>query len=123
MIKRILIFTLCILLLFAVGFGLHSYLAPDGLTLELWQVYLYHAIASVIIYAALEAVASTVPNQAGYAYLVLMFLKLGLFMLIFNSTVFEEEQLSRVDKFGLVIPLFLFLTAEATAVAKLLNSK
>ena len=123
MIKRILVFTLCIILLFAIGLTVHGYVVTQSLSFELWQVYLYHAIAAIIVYSSMEAVSSFLPNQAGYSYLVLMFVKLGLFVLLFNTAVFEKEQLSQADKFGLVLPLFLFLTAEAIAVAKLLNSK
>ncbi|MFB9051959.1 DUF6168 family protein [Formosa undariae] len=123
MIKRILVFALCISLLFAVSFSVHNYFITDSLSFELWQVYLYHAVATVIVYASMEGVSYALPSQAGYSYLVLMFVKLGVFVLIFNTAIFEKEQLSQADKFGLVLPLFLFLTAEAVAVAKLLNSK
>ncbi|MDW5289026.1 DUF6168 family protein [Formosa sp. PL04] len=123
MIKRILVFALCMLLLFAIGYSLHSYFISDNMSFELWQVYLYQALAALIVYVSIEYISSVLPSQTGYAYLVLMFLKLGIFVLIFKNTVFENEQLTQTERFALVVPLFLFLTAEAIAVAKLLNSK
>ncbi|OEI79587.1 hypothetical protein BKP44_01045 [Formosa algae] len=95
----------------------------EVMSFKLWQVYLYHLIATLIVYISMEAVSSTLPNQAGYSYLVLMFIKLGVFVLIFKHSVFENDQLTQTERFALVIPLFMFLTAEAVAVAKLLNNK
>ena len=111
------------LLLFAVAFSIHSYLITENLTFKLWHVSLFQALAAFIVYAAIEYIATLLPSQTGYSYLVLMFIKLGVFVLIFKDTVFENDQLSQTERFALVVPLFLFLTAEAIAVAKLLNSK
>ncbi|MHA7942498.1 DUF6168 family protein [Formosa sp. 3Alg 14/1] len=123
MIKRILVFALCIGLLFAISYSLHNYFITDSLSFQLWQVYLYHALAALIVYSCMEGVSSALPTQAGYTYLVLMFLKLGIFVLVFKHSVFDNDQLTQTERFALVVPLFLFLTAEAVAVAKLLNSK
>ena len=123
MIKRIFVFALCMLLLFAVAFSIHSYLITENLTFKLWHVYLFQALAAFIVYAAIEYISTLLPSQTGYSYLVLMFIKLGVFVLIFKDTVFENNQLTQTERFALVVPLFLFLTAEAIAVAKLLNSK
>ena len=56
-------------------------------------------------------------------YLTLMFFKIGAFVLIFQTSVFANENLTQMERIGLVIPLFLFLITEAIAVSKLLNSK
>jgi len=93
---------------------LHSY--------SLLSIYLFHIISAIIVYCIVELIASILPNQAGYAYLASVFLKLGFFVLIFNNPVFTET-LSKPERFSLVIPLFLFLISEALATAKLLNSK
>lgn len=123
MIKRLLIFTLCIALLFVLSLSIHSYFVPETMAYKLWQVYLFHFIATTIVYVSMEAMSTFLPTQAGYAYLFLMLIKIGIFVLIFKNSVFEKEALSVAERFGLVVPLFLFLLAEAIGVAKLLNNK
>jgi hypothetical protein len=63
------------------------------------------------------------PNQAGYAYLASIFLKIGFFVLLFSATVFSDVVMEKEERISLVIPLFLFLIAETIAVSRLLNSK
>jgi hypothetical protein len=63
------------------------------------------------------------PSQAGYAYLASMFLKIGFFVMIFQSTIFSDIELEKFERVSLIIPLFLFLIIEAVAVSRLLNSK
>lgn len=123
MLKRIVIVSIAIVMLFFVAYYSHAALSTELLSFSLWHVYLFHTISALIVYMIVEFVAEKLPAQAGYAYLMLMFFKIGAFVLIFQQSVFAKETLSQSDKLGLVIPLFLFLIAEAIAVAKLLNSK
>ena len=123
MIKRILIVAAILLALFLTAYNLQNYLTTETLSFSLLSVYLFHLIAAVIVYVTVEIVAEKLPNQAGYAYLTLMFFKIGAFVLIFQSSVFANDNLTQMERIGLVIPLFLFLITEAIAVSKLLNSK
>ncbi|WMI66607.1 DUF6168 family protein [Aestuariibaculum sp. YM273] len=123
MIKRILLFTLVVVLLFAIALAIHQSILSQPLSFPLWQVYLFHSVASLVVYASIEGICSIMPNNAGYAYLAFMFLKIGLFLLIFKNAVFENDSLTQVERYALVLPLFLFLTTEAIAVGKLLNNK
>ncbi|WP_299713941.1 DUF6168 family protein [uncultured Tenacibaculum sp.] len=124
MIKRILIFTVTLILLFLLSYFTNAYLVKElTLSFSLLQVYLFHVIAAFIVYGIVEFVASILPNQAGYAYLASIFIKIGLFVLIFNGSVFAKENLSRPERLSLVVPLFLFLITEAVAISKLLNTK
>ncbi|QDO93128.1 hypothetical protein FNB79_03760 [Formosa sediminum] len=123
MIKRILVFLLSIILLFVIAFTIHNYFMTEVMSYKLWHVYLYHFIATLIVYISMEAVLITLPEQVGYTYLALMLIKLGVFVLLFKDTVFKSEQLAQAERYALVVPLLLFLTLEAIAVAKLLNSK
>lgn len=123
MIKRIITFFIIITLLFTVSYSFHNYFNNSQLSFSLFSVYLFHAISSLIVYLVVELMLLKLPNQAGYAYLMLIFFKIGIFVLIYQSSVFGKVSLSKPDKLGLVIPLFLFLLAEATAIGKQLNSK
>lgn len=121
MIKRILIVVTIFFFLFLIAFNLHKYLISQALSFSLFNVYLFHVIAACIVYISVELVAYKLPNQAGYAYLMLMFFKIGAFVLVFQSSVFANDNLAQIERFGLVIPLFVFLITEAICVSKLLN--
>lgn len=123
MVKRIIIVALSVVLLFVIGFFSHSYILQETLSFSLLNVYIFHTIAAILVYLIIEFVAEQLPTQAGYAYLMLMFFKIGAFVLLFQTSVFAKDALTQAERIGLVVPLFLFLIAEAIAVAKLLNSK
>ena len=124
--KRIIIFLLVVLLITTASFLLNNYLLQINdvvLNFSLGTIYLFFAIAAILIYVIVEFVADKMPNQAGYAYLASMFLKIGFFLLIFQDGIFREVPLSKSEKFSLIIPLFLFLALEAVFISKLLNNK
>ncbi|WP_435261063.1 DUF6168 family protein [Tenacibaculum sp. nBUS_03] len=126
MIKRILFFLAVMLIVLVISYFPHNYVLTGKeiqLSFSLLGVYAFHAIAATIVYLIVELVAYKIPNQAGYAYLASIFLKIGFFVLVFQASVFNNEQLTKPERFSLVIPLFLFLIIEAIAVSKLLNSK
>jgi len=126
MIKRILTYLSIILLVFVVVFFAHQYVLDSKqlvLSYSLLNVYLFNAIASIIIYGCIELVAEKLPSQAGYAFLACVFLKIGFFVVIFQATVFSEVRLELFQRLSLMIPFFLFIVIEAVGVAKLLNSK
>ena len=123
MIKRIILVLIAIVLLFIISYTLHYSLLNQELVFSLFNIYVFHAICATLIYICVEIVADKLPNQAGYAYLMLMCFKIGAFVLIFQASVFSIEVLSQTQRVALVAPLFIFLIAEAIAVAKLLNSK
>lgn len=126
MIKRIVIFTLIISFIFVIGYFLNGYLIEKfnvDLKFPLLSIYIYQAIATVVIYALVELVIEHLPNETGYLYLALMMIKMGIFTLLFKESIFSDAPLSKGNKFSLVIPFFMFLAVEVIAVAKLLNTK
>jgi hypothetical protein len=123
MIKRISLVVATLLALFLLAFNIHKVILSQGLTFSLLNIYLFFTVSAIIVYGAVEAVFSKLPNQAGYAYLMMMCLKIGAFVLIFQQDVFAKTNLLQVERLSLVVPLFLFLVAEALAVVNLLNSK
>jgi len=126
MIKRILSYLLIVVVVFIVMFFTHQYTLDNKqlvLSYSLLNVYLFNAIASIIIYGCIELVAEKLPSQAGYAFLTCVFLKIGLFIVLFQATVFSEVKLELFQRLSLMIPFFLFIVIEAVGVAKLLNSK
>ena len=126
MIKRILTYLSIIFLVFVVVFFTHQYVLEykqQVLSYSLLNVYLFNAIVSIIIYGCIELVAEKLPSQAGFAFLACVFLKIGFFVVLFQTTVFPEVKLEMFQRLSLMIPFFLFIIIEAVAIAKLLNSK
>jgi len=123
MIKRIILVAVLFILLFVVSYSIHTSLLNENLSFSLINVYLFHTISVILVYITVEVVSSKLPNQAGYAYLMMMCLKIGAFILIFQTTVFSKTTLSQAERISLVVPLFLFLIIEAISVGKLLNNK
>lgn len=126
MIKRIFIFTIAIVLLFFISYFLNKYLVDkNNLTLSfpLFKVYIFQTISALFVYILIELILTVLPNETGYLYLALTMIKIGVFVLIFQDSIFSENPLTKADKASLIIPLFLFLITEVVGVSKLLNNK
>ncbi len=126
MIKRIFNYLLIVGAVFLAVFLTHQYALNNSqliLSFSLLKMYLFHAIASVVVYVMIEIVADKLPSQAGYAFLAAVFLKIGVFILLFSAVIFPEVTLPKFQRISLIIPLFLFLIIEAIAASKLLNAK
>ena len=126
MIKRILTYLSIIFLVFVVVFFTHQYVLDAKqliLSYSLLNIYLFNAIASIIIYGCIELVAEKVPSQASYAFLACIFLKIAFFVVLFQVAIFPEVRLELFQRLSLIIPFFLFIIIEAVGVAKLLDSK
>lgn len=124
MIKRIVNFFVVTVLLFAVTFSLHQYLLSNKnliSSLPILGMYLFHSISGAIVYTLVELVFSKLPNQAAFAFLASIFLKIGFFILIFSSSIFTENPLQMFERLSIVVPFFSFLLVESFFSFKLLN--
>lgn len=122
--KRILLFiTLSSIIGVVLFYANNIYLKDLTTRFSLINIYLFFTIASCIIYALVELVAEFLPNQAGFAYLATMFIKIGLFLLIFKNAIFAEKSLEVHEKTSIILPFFLFLITEGIMIGKLLNKK
>ncbi len=126
MIKRILAYLLIVLIVFLLVYFTHQFILESQqlkLSYSLLNVYMFNAVASVLVYLCVELIADSLPNQAGYAFLACVFLKIGFFVLIFQAAVFPEIKLAFFQRISLMLPFGLFIIIEAIGLAKLLNSK
>ncbi|WP_440879681.1 DUF6168 family protein [Tenacibaculum sp. C7A-26P2] len=126
MIKRILLFFVVICVTFIASYFFHFSVLENKdlqLSFSLQRVYFFYAISAVLIYLIVTVISEKTPNQAGYGYLALMFVKIGFFLILFKSTVFSEIPIDKPEKISLVIPFLLFLSLETIFIAKLLNNK
>ncbi|CAM1361781.1 DUF6168 family protein [Tenacibaculum xiamenense] len=126
MTKRILIFLVVVFIAFIASYLPHYYILQEKeltLNFSLLSVYVFYAVSAVIIYGIVELIAEKIPNQAGYAYLATMFIKIGFFLILFKSAIFGEDPSTKAEKISLILPFFLYLALEAVFISKLLNNK
>lgn len=81
-------------------------------------VYLFFYVATLLIITGLELLFDFSPVNAGYAFLVSVFVKMGAFILIFFTNGMAEKSLSMVEKISILVPLFLFMALEAISVIR-----
>lgn len=91
------------------------------LPFSLIGIYLFFAIASLIIISGVEYLFKIMPATAGYGFLVGIFLKMGAFMVVFLGGNLAELKLSLFHKLSILIPLFFFMSVEALSVVKRLK--
>lgn len=110
-------------ILFVVVFFIHQYLLDNTslkTELPLLKMYFYHSISGAIVYTVIEFVFSKLPNQAGFVFLASVFIKIGFFILIFSSNLFNTS-LQMFERLSVIIPFFTFLFLEAIYSFRLLN--
>lgn len=126
MTKRLFVFLIVSAIVFIISLSVNSYVVknqPDiGLSFALIGVYLFHFIASIIVYLLLELTVKYVPKNAGYLYLASVFIKMGVFFLVFQELFYDTKTLNKAEKVSLIAPLFIFLFLETAFASKLLNS-
>ena len=124
--KRIIIFSSIVLLLGVAGFFLNTFLLSNvdaTLSFSVLQVYLFNVVTTIIIYVLVEVVLGYLPNETGYLYLGLLMVKLGVFIILFQKSIFSEVGLTKPEKATLLIPVMIFLAVETIGISKLLNNK
>jgi hypothetical protein len=122
--KRILKFNLIAISLCILLFSVHSYLIEafeTKVAFSLLSVYLFFGISSIVIITVLELLFKYLPSSTGYAFLVSVFLKMGLFILLFFAGSLSDIALNKVDKISILIPLFSFMSLETLAVVSRLK--
>ncbi len=93
----------------------------NKLPFSLIGIYLFFAIAAFIIISGVEYLFKIMPATAGYGFLVGIFLKMGVFMVVFLGGNLAELKLSLLHKLSILIPLFFFMSIEALSVVKRLK--
>jgi hypothetical protein len=117
--KRILIYNgLLIVAFLLLYFTHHSILSPSAwkAPFSLFSIYLFFAICSFVLITGIELLFDFNPTSAAYAFLVGIFLKMGLFMMLFFAKGLAEHPLNFTEKIGILLPLFSFLGIEAAAI-------
>lgn len=92
------------------------------LSISLSSIYLFFTIASIFIITSIELIYKYIPASVGYAFLVGIFLKMGIFVILFFAQGMSKTTLSMTDKFSILIPLFVFMAIEIVPVIKSLKT-
>ena len=123
LVKRLLVFNgiiIAVAVLMAVlQFSFFSWNLPFSVV----SLYVFFGISSVVIVSGIELLFTIMPNNAGYGFLVGMFVKMGLFMMIFYSKMLLLKNIYFADKIFILVPLFVFLFLETLVVTNLLMQK
>lgn len=117
--KRILLFNGIALVSLVLFYKLHISLFNDSswkLNFSLLSVYLFFSIASLVIISVIEILFDVTPANAGYIFLVGIFIKMGLFILVFYSKGLADAKMNVIEKLSIFTPLFLFLLIETLAI-------
>ena len=125
MIRRILVNNIIALITGVVLYFIHTLIISSfqlKLSFSLISIYLFFTIAAIIIISGLELLFEYLASTAGYAFLVSVFLKMGIFVLLFFAGGMAEKSLTMIDKFSILIPLFIFMGIETSVVIKRLKS-
>ncbi|MCC5923501.1 MAG: hypothetical protein JJT77_06930 [Crocinitomicaceae bacterium] len=119
--KQLIINLLVIVSVGAISFLLHNAIigTSNNGDYSIFGFYLFFAIASIAIVTGVYFTNVYLPDKAAYAFLIGMFLKLGLFMMIFLSK--AEQELETIVKINILTPLVIFLILEVFLIFKKLN--
>lgn len=126
MIKRFFPFTMLVLLTGVVLYFVQQYILSamgQSVGFSVAGMYVFHFVAYIIICLSVEFLYSKLPSQVGYAYLASVFIKIGVFVLVFKSAIFAAESLSMPERLSIVVPMFVFLVLEAVYCGRLMNSQ
>jgi|LakMenEpi03Aug12_release.lakeMendotaPanAssembly.Ray.scaffolds.fasta_scaffold1027418_2 uncharacterized membrane protein len=117
--KRILFYNGLLVVAFLLLYFTHQFLVDSTAwkaPFSLFSIYLFFGICSLVLITGIELLFDFNPTSAAYAFLVGIFLKMGLFMLIFFAKGLAEHPLNFTEKIGILLPLFSFLSIEAAAI-------
>ena len=128
MIKSIVVYAVSFLLLFVVSLFLHQFILDTqsiSLRFKLIPVYVFFVLVSFFICIVFKSFTyfKKTKEQLGFLYLFTLFIKIILFSIIFYKPIVALLDISKIESFNLLIPLFLFLALEVTFIAAILNQK
>ncbi|WP_353959561.1 DUF6168 family protein [Aequorivita aurantiaca] len=127
--KKVLHYTLLSLLVLIVGYSFHFFILNYFEVIhpfQIWKIYIFQFFATLILCISFEIIARTSEKyreQLGFLYLGAMVLKIAVFCLFFSDILFSSHELSKVDSFSLLVPIFLFLFLEVIIIVRILNNK
>lgn len=125
--KRILLYIGIAIVVFIIAYYVHMYIlkmSEVNMPFDLLSIYLFQAIASLLIIITFEMIASLntqFKDQLGFLYLGSIAVKILFFGIFFRDLLFSSIDLSKIDSLSLLIPMFIFIFFEVVIIVKILN--
>lgn len=125
--KRILLYIGIAIVVFIIAYYVHMYIlkmSEVNMPFDLLFIYLFQAIASLLIIITFEMIASLntqFKDQLGFLYLGSIAVKILFFGIFFRDLLFSSIDLSKIDSLSLLIPMFIFIFFEVVIIVKILN--
>ncbi|MEM1002183.1 MAG: DUF6168 family protein [Bacteroidota bacterium] len=124
MLKRIFISIVAALIASTVVFYGHNAILSSAelkISFSLFNSYVFHLVFFIIAVLAIEVIFMLNPAQLGFAYLGIIFTKLGAFIVVFKGVLFDQEALPMETRLSLVVPLLIYILPEAFYCARMLK--
>lgn len=103
---------------------LHVFLVQQAqlrLTFSVLGIYAYNVTFSLCLIFLVKKYLHTLKENTAWLYFSGVFLRLGVFALLYNGIIFKEQPFSALEKAFVVIPVLLFFTIEAVIVSKMIS--
>lgn len=110
------------LILFALQYFIVNKLDSDlSLFYSTWSVYVFHFIATLLVYLSVLFVNKTFSDKTGFAFMACGLIKM-MASLVFLLPLIQNKEIDAInDVLAFFIPYFLFLLLETIYVVKVLN--
>jgi hypothetical protein len=123
MLKMLLAFLAFSITVFACHFIITENFIAGQFFYPLWQIYAFLFVATAIILLLLRLIHRHFPDKTGFLFMALSILKMA-FSVVFFLPLMKADVADPVgDVLNFFIPYFLFLTFEAVAAVRLINSR
>lgn len=85
-------------------------------------VYIYNLIASIALTASVFFLKDKLNESISWVFLSGVFLKIGIFAILYNGIIFKQKILTDNEKYSIVFPMLFFFGIEAYIVYKIILS-
>ncbi|MFN5985177.1 MAG: DUF6168 family protein [Fluviicola sp.] len=86
----------------------------------IYGIYLYNLIISIAITSTVFLLKNKLKESISWIFLSGVFLKIGIFAILYNGIIFKEKILTDNEKYSIVFPMLLFFGIEAFIVYKII---
>ena len=111
------------LVLFLIQYLLLNYLFESDLFYPVWAIYLFHFLATLIIYSILVWIHQNFQDKTGFAFMGLSLLKMLAAVIFLLPLILSGSTSTFLNILAFFIPYFLFLIFETLYAVKLINLK
>lgn len=112
-----------ILLLFIIQYTVVNYMTDLELYYNTHSIYLFHFLATFLVYAFVVFVHKSFADKSGFAFMGASFFKMLAAILFLLPMLLSDSSSKFADVVAFFIPYFMFLIFETFFVVKIINQK